>query len=112
MSLATKLRAGFARITGRTDRAMVEMAAVIQRTCRETVGVQGDEHDRSAVGEAPRRQTGAGQASIKCVYDRSRKIITLSSNWYMQYHERLRPWRDIALARCKPLIDGIRSRLR
>lgn len=113
MGLADKLRRGFNRWTGRVDRGFEEWARVYQRECKAVCGIQGSEEDRSKPGEAPRRQTGQGQASISCTYDRASRIVKLSANRYMTYHDAtLRPWKTIARERAWPILESIRARLR
>lgn len=113
MALSDKLRQAFNRISGRTDRAMTEWARVFEEECHRVVGIQGSKGDRSRPGEAPRRQTGEGQASIVVRWDRSARILKVSANRYMAYHNTaLRPWREIAYRAARPVLDSIQARLR
>lgn len=113
MALSDRLRGAFNRITGRTDRAMEEWARVFEAECRRVVGVQGSEDDRSKPGEPPRRQTGEGQASIVVRWDRSARILKVTSNRYMAWHDtHLRAWRQPAYDASRHVLDSIKARLR
>lgn len=98
--VASLLRDAPLRMRLKAARNMPRAGAYLQEQLRQTCGRPGTESNRSRPGEAPRKQTGVGQASIRVKFDLLRLALTVIANVYMAHHNASgRPWLDITMRR-------------
>jgi hypothetical protein len=101
--VARLLRDAPLRMRAAAVRNMPRAAAYLEAQLRQTCGRAGTEANRSRPGEAPRKQTGAGQASIRARFNVLTLTITVTANRYMARHDAtLRPWFGITMRRVGP----------
>jgi hypothetical protein len=83
-------------------------ARYAEEQLRQTVGRPGTESNTSRPGEAPRKQTGRGQASVRCKVDLLRLALVVTANRYMAFHDATgRPWVAITMKRIGPQLRRI-----
>lgn len=109
MALSRKIRDRVEYLVAERRDRLPEAAEQFRQTLIDALGVQGSKDDRSAPGEAPRRQDGTLQGSVgPPVVDEQAGRATIGPKAiHGQYLLKTRPYYRITIDRCRARLREI-----